>query len=54
MKASTKENLEAQYKWCTDNEKSIEFTLQYLQDTCNVSFDTAVKFIKSKSKYSKP
>lgn len=38
--------LQSAYDDCMEEERSIEYTLQYLQDMCNVSFDVALNFIK--------
>jgi hypothetical protein len=38
------------YDYCDENDKSVEFTLQYLQDAAKVSFDKAFDFYNSQSK----
>jgi hypothetical protein len=44
MKESTRNMLEIAYEECQEKDKSPEYTLQYLQDFANVSFDCALKF----------
>lgn len=45
MKLETKDKLDTHYKYCLENNKSIEFTIEYLQDTCRVSFDCVVIYL---------
>lgn len=49
MKDITKSNLREAQKYCEDNDKSFGFMVQYMQDTCGVSFDCAMKFLREQS-----
>ena len=44
MKPITKHKLIQALNFCNENDKSIEFTIQYLQDFANVSLDCATEF----------
>ena len=35
------------WEWCDDNEKSTEFTLQYVSDVADVDYDELVDYIVS-------
>lgn len=41
--------LEEAHEFCEDNDKSTEFTLEYMQDFADVDLDTVLDFIKMKS-----
>lgn len=42
------EMLELAWEYCVENQKSTEFTIQYLQDFAGVTFDTAIDFYNRK------
>lgn len=45
MKHITKLKLASVHQLCDVKDKSTEFTLQIMQDTCNVSLDTALDYM---------
>ena len=44
--------MEQAWKYCEDTDRSMEFTMQYIQDFAEVNFDTMLKFVLSKSENS--
>lgn len=50
MKAKTKQLLIEAEQYCTDNDKSTEFMLQYMQDTANVDLDCVIEYLEQSSK----
>ena len=49
MKAETKSNLEEAQRFCDDNDKSIEYMIQYMQDFANVDFDCVMNYLEKKA-----
>lgn len=45
MTSFTKLKLAAVYQLCIEQDKSTEFTIQYLQDTCKVDLDCVLTFL---------
>ena len=43
------EMLEAGHDYCAKNDKSLEYTIQFLQDTCDASMDEVVNYLKTKT-----
>ena len=50
MKDETLKKLNDAYQFCIYNDKSTEFTIQYLMDYASVNLDCVLKFIKSQNK----
>lgn len=50
MKQKTKESLEEAYNYCLDQDKSMEYTLQYCQDVTKVDLDCVLSFIEKLQK----
>jgi hypothetical protein len=50
MKKKTKEKLKIAFEICEEEERSIEYTLQFLQDYANVDFDCALNFLERQEK----
>jgi hypothetical protein len=44
-KAIELDRLNEAYKYCMEDEKSIEYTIQYMQDVCNVDLDRVIKYL---------
>lgn len=44
MKYITKLKLAAVHQFCDIEDKSTEFTLQFMQDICNVNLDTCINY----------
>ena len=51
MKATTKELLESAFEYCQEQDKSIEFTLQYMQDVAKVDLDCVLNYITKTNKF---
>ena len=49
MKATTKVMLKAAIEQCEEEDRSIEYTLQFMQDYAGVDFDCAFNFFKKDS-----
>ena len=49
MKSATKNKLAEAQAFCNKQNKSTEFMIQYMQDSCKVSFECVVKFLTSHS-----
>jgi hypothetical protein len=47
MKAGTKRKLFEAWQYCDDNDKSIEFMLQYMQDFAGVDLDCVINFLEN-------
>ena len=47
MKQSTKILLQEAYDHCEEQDKSLEYTFQYMQDVVNVNLDTVVEFFEA-------
>lgn len=47
MKQETREKLKAALKICEVEDKSIEYTIQFLQDCTGASHDCVMKFLKT-------
>ena len=45
MKKSTENKLQEAKEYCNENDKSVEFTLQYMQDYANVDLNCVIKFL---------
>lgn len=45
MKAKTKESLYMAWDICDEEDKSTEYTLQFMADTAEVEYDVAVNFM---------
>jgi len=45
MKQKTKLKLAVIHQHCNVNDKSTEYMLQLMQDTCNVNLDTCIKYM---------
>jgi hypothetical protein len=45
MKRQTKLLLKAAQQYCDDNDKSTEFTLQYMQDVAGVDLDCVLRYL---------
>lgn len=45
MKKETKLKIAAAHQHCEVMDKSTEYTLQFIQDTCNVSLDAVVSYM---------
>lgn len=45
MKHITKLKLAAVYFFCEEEEKSTEYMIQFMQDTCKVDHDCVIKFL---------
>ena len=45
MKKSTENKLKEAKEYCNENDKSVEFTLQYMQDYANVDLNCVIKFL---------
>jgi len=45
MKRKTKELLDAFYKECEDEDRSVEYIIQYLQDKASVNHDCVMKYL---------
>jgi hypothetical protein len=50
MKYITKLKLAAVHQICTNQDHSTEFTLQYMQDTCNVDLDCVLNYMSLDNK----
>lgn len=48
MKEETRVKLDLAYQDCKDEDKSSEYTLQYLQDIAGVDFDCALNYFIKK------
>jgi len=46
VKNKTKEKLKIALEFCEEEDKSVGFTLQYLQGLANVSYSCALNFLK--------
>lgn len=46
MKPKTKTLLKEAEQYCDDHDKSIGFTLQYMQDVAHVDLDTAIEYLQ--------
>ncbi len=46
MKQETRTKLLEAFEYCMDEEKSMEFTLQYMQDFASVDLDCVMNFIE--------
>jgi len=44
MKYITKLKLAAMHQWCDSEDKSTEYTIQFMQDMCKVDHDTVMKY----------
>ena len=44
MKYITKLKMASVHQWCDVEDKSTEFTIQFIQDTCKVSHDTVMAY----------
>lgn len=51
MKRQTKELLDFTWEYCQEEDKSIEFTLQYMQDTVKVDLDCVLNYITKTNKF---
>jgi hypothetical protein len=45
MKPETRAKLQEAKDWCDENDKSTEFMIQYMQDTCRVDYDCVIRFL---------
>lgn len=45
MKYLTKLKLAAVHQWCDAEDKSTEFMIQYMQDTCKVDLDCVMAYL---------
>jgi len=50
MKHITKLKLAAVQQYCEIEEKSTEFMIQYMQDTCKVSYDCVIAYLEKEDK----
>lgn len=50
MDKLTKLKLRAVHIYCDDNDKSTEYMLQFMQDTCNVDLDTVMNYLELNEK----
>ena len=46
MKYITKLKLAYVHQWCNAEDKSTEYMLQYMQDTCNVNLDCVMNYLQ--------
>ena len=49
MKESTRARLDAGYELTLKEDRSIEYTIQFLQDFAGVNFDCVMNYLESKS-----
>jgi len=45
MKAQTKEKLDRAFEYCQENDKSMEYMIQYMQDYAGVDMDCVVNYL---------
>jgi len=45
MKAKTKNLLKESKQYCDDNDKSIEFMIEYMQDFAGVDYDCVINYL---------
>lgn len=53
MKTETRNKLKEAHQYCNDNDKSIEFMLEYMQDFANVDLDCVLNYLQTNNKYEK-
>ena len=53
MKKKTKELLDSAWEYCQEEDKSTEFTLQYMQDVAKVDLDCVLNYLEQTKKFIK-
>ena len=47
MKAETKQRILEAYNYCAEKDKSMEYTIEYIMDTCKVNLDCVMTFLET-------